>query len=76
MFSLDPQHKDQELDSRRRLTITGLVETVPRIAMRREDGDFVPARLETNGSINHQPLSTANAQVRVEEDDTLLFCHC
>jgi len=76
MFSLDPQHKDQELDSRRRLTITGLVETVPRIAMRREDGDFVAARLETNSGINHQSLSTADAQVRVEEDDTLLFCHC
>ena len=76
MFSLDPQHKDQELDSRRRLTITGLVETVPRIAMRREDGDFVAARLKTDSGIDDQSFSTANAQVRVEEDDTLLFCHC
>ena len=44
--------------------------------MRREDGDFVAACLETDGGVNDQSFSTANAQVRVEEDDTLLFCHC
>lgn len=75
MFSLDAQHKEPELYERR-LTIAGLVETVPRITMRCEDSDLVAARLEANSGINDQPLSTANAQVRVEEDDALLFCHC
>lgn len=46
------------------------------IAMRREDGDLVPTRLEANSSINYQSLSTSNAQIRVEEDDALLLRHC
>jgi hypothetical protein len=44
--------------------------------MRREDGHFVATRLETDGGIDDQPLSTANAQVGMEEDDTLLLRHC
>lgn len=44
--------------------------------MRREDGDLVTACLQANRSVNHQPLSASNTQVRVEEDDTLLLCHC
>lgn len=39
--------------------------------MRCEDGDFVPACLQTNRGIDDQPLRAADAQVRVEEDDAL-----
>jgi hypothetical protein len=74
-FSLVPQQDDTPLYSRR-LTITSLVEAMPRIAVRREDGDFMATRLETDGGIDDQSLSTANTQVRVEENDTLLLCHC
>lgn len=44
--------------------------------MRREDGDFVTTRLETHGGVNDQSFSTTDAQIRVEEDNALLFCHC
>jgi hypothetical protein len=44
--------------------------------MRREDGDFVTTRLETDGGIDDQSFGTTNPQVWMEEDDALLLCHC
>lgn len=77
MFSLVSQQTcTAQLYSRLLLTITGFLEAMPWIAMRREDGNLVPTRLETNSSINDQSLGTANAEIWVEKDDALLLCHC
>jgi hypothetical protein len=58
------------------LTIARLVEAVPRVAVRCEDGDLVPALLQRNSSIDNKTLGTANTEVRVEEDSVLLLlCH-
>jgi hypothetical protein len=57
------------------LTIAGLVEAVLRVAVRCEDGDFVPATLEADSGIDDQTLGPADAQVRVEEHNVLL-CRC
>jgi hypothetical protein len=59
--------------ARPRLTVAGLVEAVLRVAVRREDGDRVPAPLEGDGGVDDQALRPANAQVRVEEDGVLLL---
>jgi hypothetical protein len=58
------------------LTIARLVEAVPRVAVRGEDGDRVPAALQGHGGVHDETLGAANAQVRVEEDSVLLLlCH-
>ena len=36
-----------------------------------EDGNFVAQRLQTNRSIDDQPLGASNAQIWMNEDDTL-----
>lgn len=47
-----------------------------RVAVRRENGDLVAAVLQANSSIDDQPLSPTNAQIRVEKDNVLLIlCH-
>jgi hypothetical protein len=59
------------LRNAKQLTIAGLVEAVGAIAMRRENGDFVAAVLETDGGIDDKALGSPNAQVGMEEDDAL-----
>lgn len=45
--------------------------------MRGKDGDFVAEILQADGCIDHEALGAANAQIRVEEDDTPgLDGHC
>jgi hypothetical protein len=44
-----------------RLTIAGFVEAVIWVAVRREDCDLVASVLESNSSVNHQTLGTADA---------------
>ena len=55
-------------------TITSFVKAVARVAMRGEDDNFMPERLETYSSIDDQTLSTTNAQIRVKEHDRLRRC--
>jgi hypothetical protein len=55
------------------LTVTGFVEAMAGIAMRREDSDLVASVLQPNRGINHQALSSTYAQVRMEEDNVLFF---
>lgn len=44
--------------------------------MRCEDGDLVAAALQSNRGIDDQTLSSADAQIRVKEDNALLLlCH-
>lgn len=44
-----------------------------RVAMRREDGDHMPARLQCNSGINNKTLSAANAEVWMKEHGVLLL---
>lgn len=43
-----------------------------RVAVRGEDGDLVAEVLEADGSVDDETLSTADAQVGVDEDDASL----
>ena len=52
-------------------TIAGFLKAVRRVAVRGEDGNDVVPRLEGNGGVDDKTLSTADAQVRVKEDDPL-----
>jgi hypothetical protein len=55
----------------RNSTITGLVKAVGCVAVAREDDNAVPALLQPDGRIHHQPLGAPDAQVRVQEDNGL-----
>lgn len=55
------------------LTIARLVETMLRVAVRREDGDLVAAALQPDGRVDHQPLCPSYAQIRVKEDNAILL---
>ena len=44
-----------------------------RIAMAREDGDFVSAVLQTHRSVDDETFCASDAEVGVEEDYTLLY---
>ena len=63
----------------RGLTIASLLKAMVGIAVAGQDGDFVTSILETDGGVDDETLSTADAQVRVDEDDVPLglglFCH-
>ena len=52
-------------------TIAGFIETMLRIAMRREDGDFVSAILQSYCSVNNETLRPTNAEIWVEKGDIL-----
>ena len=56
-----------------KLTISSLLKTMISIAMRRKDRDFVPSRLKSHRRVDDQTLCAANAQIRMEEDDTPLL---
>lgn len=51
------------------LTVASFVKAVLGIAVRGEDGDFVAEILQADCGVDYETLGTANAQVRVEEDD-------
>jgi hypothetical protein len=55
------------------LTIARFVEAMSAVAVRREDGDFVPATLQRNGGVDDETLGAADAEVWVEEDGVLLL---
>lgn len=55
------------------LTIATLVKAVAAIAMIRKDDNVVSALLQPNRRIDNQPLSTSNAQIRMEEDDCAVW---
>lgn len=55
-------------------TISRFVKAVLGIAVTCEYDDFVTPLLQTDGGIHDQALGTANAQVRMQEDDGLLLC--
>jgi hypothetical protein len=58
------------------LTIAGFVEAMSWVAVRCEDGDLVPARLQRNSRIDNKTFGAANAEIRMEEDGVLLLlCH-
>lgn len=60
----------------RGLTIACFIEAVSGVAVRREDGHFVPAGLQRNGGVDDETLGAANAEVWMEEDGVLLLrCH-
>lgn len=50
-------------------TISSLVETVRRVAMRGENGHLVAQVLEADCGVNDQSLSTTDTKIGVEEDD-------
>lgn len=54
-----------------KLTVARFVEAVGGVAVRRVDGDLVPAVLQPHGGVDDEPLCAADAQVRMEEDDVL-----
>lgn len=43
--------------------------------MAREDDNFVAPVLQADGGVDDKTLRAADAQIRVQEDDRLLFCH-
>lgn len=55
------------------LTIATFVEAVVAIAMIRKDDNVVSALLQPNRRIDNQPLSAANAQVRMKKDDCAVW---
>lgn len=55
------------------LTIARLVEAMLRVAVRREDGDFVAAALQPYCRIDHQPLCPSYSQIGVKKDDVMLL---
>lgn len=62
-----------------RHTIARFVEAVLGIAVARKNCHLMPPFLETDGRIDNQAFSAANAQIWVEEDDMFrlrFFLHC
>lgn len=55
------------------LTVACLIEAVVGIAVGRENGDLVSSVLQPHSGINDEPLSSAYAEVWVEEDNVLLL---
>lgn len=51
------------------LTIARLVKTMVHVPMRSENGNFVTELLQADGCVDDQPLSAADAQVWVKEDN-------
>ena len=56
-----------------------------RIAVAGKDGDFVAQLLESNRCVDYEALSSADSQIRMEENDTVSggvsaanfgACHC
>lgn len=54
-------------------TVSGLVKAVFRITMACEDDNLMAPVLQSHGSVNYQPLGTANAKIWMEKDNSLLF---
>lgn len=54
-------------------TIATLIKAMARIAVIRENNDLVAPTLQPNRRIHDQALRTADAQVRVEEDDGVVL---
>ena len=57
------------------LTIARLIEAMVRIAVGSKDGNLVSTVLQSHSSVNDESLGSANAQIRVEEDNVLLLLH-
>lgn len=56
---------------KKRLTIARLVEAVPWVAVRGEDGNLVPTGLQAHSCVDDKTLCTADSQIWVQEDDVL-----
>lgn len=52
-------------------TVASFIKAMARVAVAREDDDLVSAVLHADGGIDDQALSAADAQVGMQEDDSL-----
>ena len=57
-------------------TVAGLIEAMRRVAVRGEDRDAVAEVLQTDRGVDDEALGAADAEVGVEEYDTLAVGHC
>lgn len=53
-------------------TVSGFIEAMLGITVRRQDCDFVPAGLQSHGCIDDQTLRASDAKVWMDKDNTFL----